>query len=400
MTDRTGTTTSAFSRFLRTETLGGAVLLAAAFVALLWANSPWAHSYDTLSDLHLGVGSILGHPIHMNLSLSEWAQDGLLSVFFFVAGLELKRELVIGELSTVKSATLPVVSAVGGVVAPALIALGIGWGAPHIGSAWAIPIATDIAFALGILALTGTRLPSGARVFLLGLAVVDDLIAIIVIAVVFAHGIDIVAIVVAAVCCLGWWFAQRRRVTTALVYVPLALVTWVCVLQSGIHATVAGVVLGLLTRVRPDADEDEGPAERMAHRIQPLSALVCVPAFALMASGVRVDSGTLRSIFTDRVALAVVVGLLVGKVVGIFGASSAAVALGVAERPDGLHTRDMLALSVLGAIGFTVSLLVADLSLAGDDAQLVKAAVLGTSVVAAILGSVLLIHRSRVHGAQ
>lgn len=391
--------TGALTRFLRTETVGGTALLLAAFVALLWANSPWAAAYQHLGEIHLGTDSLtaFGQPLHLRLSLADWAKDALLAVFFFVAGLELKRELVVGELSTVRGAALPVICAVGGVVAPAIMTFTIAHDNPHIGNAWAVPIATDIAFALGILALTGSRLPSGARVFLLGLAVVDDLIAIVVIAVLFAGDLKVLWLVLAAAGCAIYWFAQRRRITTPLLYVPIAAIVWIAMLQSGVHATIAGVALGLLTRVKPDPDELESPAERLEHRIQPFSALICVPVFAFFASGVAVNGAVFRELFTDELAIGIMVGLFFGKIIGISGASMLAVKLGLAERPAGLMNRDILALSVLGAIGFTVSLLVAELALPAGEADLAKAAVLLTSVVASVIGSLLLLRRGRIH---
>ncbi|GAA1092940.1 Na+/H+ antiporter NhaA [Tsukamurella spumae] len=393
------TASRALIRFLRTETVGGTALLVAAAIALVWANSPWSGGYAHLSEIHLGSDdwSLFGQSLHLRLSLADWAKDGLLAIFFFVAGLELKRELVVGELSTLRGAALPVLCAVGGVVVPAVIAFTVAHDDPHIGTAWAIPIATDIAFALGILSLIGSRLPSGARVFLLGLAVVDDLIAIVVIAVLFAGELRAGWLAVAAGGCALYWFAQHRRISTPLLYVPIAIVVWVAVLQSGVHATIAGVALGLLTRVRPDPGELSSPAERLEHRIQPVSALICVPIFAFFASGVAVNGGVFRDLFTDELALGIMIGLFVGKIIGISGAAALAVRLRLAERPEGLAGRDILALSVLGAIGFTVSLLVAELALPADEADLAKAAVLLTSVAASVIGSLLLLRRGRLH---
>ncbi|MDG3009389.1 Na+/H+ antiporter NhaA [Rhodococcus sp. D2-41] len=385
-----------FARFLRTETVGGAILLIAAAIALIYANSPWGASYLSLRDFTVGPQSL-----HLDLTLGEWAQDGLLAVFFFVAGLELKRELVIGELADRRRARLPVLAAVGGVVAPALIALAIGWGTPGIDQAWAIPIATDIAFALGVLALTGSRLPAGARVFLLSLAVVDDLIAILVIAAVFTSTISVLWLLGALACLVLYAYAQHRRITSPWLYVPLALVAWWAMHQAGVHATLAGVAMGLLTRVRPDPGEDEAPAARLEHRVQPWSAGVCVPLFAFFAAGVPLDSSALHAIVDDRIALGIIAGLLIGKTVGIFGTSWLAIRTGFAERPRKLGNRDMFALSVLGGIGFTVSLLVAELALEnvgdGSEVDTAKAAVLLTSMVASLVGSALLIRRGRAH---
>lgn len=383
---------SEFARYLRTETTGGLILLAVTAVALLWANSPLRDSYHALRELRLGPEFL-----HLNLTVGDWAKDGLLALFFFVAGLELKRELVIGELSRVKQAVLPVVAALGGMVVPALVALGVGWGTPGIERAWAIPVATDIAFALGVLALTASNLPSSARVFLLSLAVVDDLGAIVVIAVLFTTGFDLVAAGVAVVALALYAFLQHRRVRTPWLYVPLALVTWVAVHAAGIHATIAGVALGLLTRVRAGEGEAEAPALRLEHRLQPWSAAVAVPVFALFAAGISVDGDALDAVFTTALPLAVLAGLLGGKVLGILGASLLAVELGVAEKPRGTGWRDMAALSVLGGVGFTVSLLIAELALPAEQSELAKAAVLIASAVASLLAAALLLRRSRVH---
>lgn len=386
---------SELSRYLRTETVGGSILLIAAAVAVLWANSAWSDAYFSLRDFQVGPSAL-----HLNLSLGTWAQDALLAVFFFVAGLELKRELVVGELSDRKKAMLPIIAAVGGVVTPALIALTVGWGEPGIEQAWAIPVATDIAFALGVLALTGSRIPAGARVFLLSLAVVDDLLAIIIIATVFTASIAMLWLLAAVAGAALYWFAQHRRITTPLLYVPLAMFVWYAVHEAGIHATLAGVVLGLLTRVRPDPGEDEAPATRLEHRIQPYSAGFCVPVFALFASGVPVNAEVLGTMFTDRLTLAIILGLLLGKTIGIFGVSWLVVRLRIAVKPAGLDFRDMFALSVLGAIGFTVSLLVAELALEGAEQEKAKAAVLLTSLAASLIGSALLLRRGRVHDAR
>ncbi len=392
-----GALRSELARYLRTETVGGALLLVAAAIALLWANSPWSGGYFAVADARLPIP-----PLHLELSVAEWTKDGLLAIFFFVAGLELKRELVVGELADRKRAVLPIIAAVGGVVLPAVIAFTIGYGIDGMDRGWAIPVATDIAFALAVLALTGSRIPASARVFLLSLAVVDDLIAIVLIAVLFTAGIAIGWLLAAAACFLGWWLAQRLRLRSPLIYVPLALVSWYALHEAGIHPTLAGVACGLLTRVGPDPGEDEAPATRLEHLFQPISAGVCVPLFALFAAGVPLSAAVFGELFTSRLALAVIVGLLAGKTLGVFGTSWLAIRLGIAERPAGLVNRDMFALSVLGAIGFTVSLLVAELALADDvaAAELAKAAVLLTSMAASLIGSALLLRRGRAHQAR
>lgn len=378
-----------FARYLRTETVGGIVLLGATAVALVWANSPWQDAYLGLRDAHLA-----------GLTVGDWAKDGLLALFFFVAGLELKRELVIGELSRLKNALLPVIAAVGGMVVPALLAVGVGWGDPRIGQAWPIPVATDIAFALGVLALTASNLPTSARVFLLSLAVVDDLGAILLIAVLFTASIDLLA-AGAVVVLLGiYWLAQRKRIRTPLLYVPLAVATWFAVHETGVHATIAGVALALLTRVRADPGEDESPCLRLEHRLQPWSAGFAVPVFALFAAGIPLSGDVLGRLFTDRIALAVIIGLVVGKLVGIVGSALLAVWLGAARLPSDLGKRDLVAVAMLGGVGFTVSLLLADLSLDGADMEIAKGAVLVGSVIASLVAAVLLVRRSKAHSAS
>ncbi|GAB4582565.1 Na+/H+ antiporter NhaA [Nocardia sp. IFM 10818] len=391
---------SELTRYLRTETFGGALLLIAAAIAVLWVNSPWGAGYTTMVETRLAIPAL-----HLDLTLADWTKDGLLAIFFFVAGLELKRELVVGELADRKRAALPIIAAVGGVLMPALIALGVGWGVDGMDRGWAIPVATDIAFALAVLALTGSRIPASARVFLLSLAVVDDLMAIILIAVLFTTTVAFLWLLVAAAAFAAWSFGQSKRWSSPFLYVPLALVAWYALHEAGIHPTLAGVILGLLTRVRPDPDEDEHcvPAANLEHFFQPISAAVCVPLFALFASGVPLDSEVFSQLFTNRLSLAIIVGLLVGKTLGIFGFSWIAVRLGIAEKPGDLGYRDMFALSVLGAIGFTVSLLVAELALEdvgdGSAAELAKAAVLLTSLAASLAGSALLLRRGRAHQA-
>ncbi|WP_280235068.1 Na+/H+ antiporter NhaA [Nocardia cyriacigeorgica] len=387
---------SELSRYLRTETVGGSLLLIAAAVALLWVNSPWGDSYRTMTDTVLAIP-----PLHLELTLADWTKDGLLAVFFFVAGLELKRELVVGELADRKRAALPIIAAVGGVITPAIIAYAIGYGVPGMDRGWAIPVATDIAFALAVLAMTGSRIPATARVFLLSLAVVDDLLAIILIAVLFTAGLSLLWLLTAIACFIGWWLAQHMRLRTPLVYIPLALVAWYALHEAGVHPTLAGVGMGLLTRVRTDPEESEAPATRWEHLFQPISAGLCVPLFALFASGVPLNSNVFGEMFTDRLPLAIIAGLLLGKTIGIMGSSWLAIRIGIAERPAHLGYRDMFALSVLGAIGFTVSLLVAELALNDEAAvELAKAAVLVTSMAASLAGSALLLRRGRVHQAR
>lgn len=374
------------ARYLRTETIGGAIMLAAAVVALIWANTPAGSAYRELQQLAVGPAGL-----NLDLSLATWAADGLLAVFFFVAGLELKRELVIGELHERRTAMLPVLAALGGMVIPAGLAALVMFGAPEANKAWAIPMATDIAFALAVLAIAGSALSRSVRIFLLSLAVVDDLGAILVIAVVFTASLSLAALAVAVALAAGYALLQHLRVRSSWVYAPLALATWVALHESGVHATIAGMALALLTRVRADPEEDEAPAARLEHRLQPWSAGFCVPVFAFFAAGVAVSGDTLSGVVTNRIALGVVVGLLVGKVVGVLGGALLAVRLRLAQPPGDLRWREIGAVAVLGGVGFTVSLLITELSFADPaTTEQVKAAVLVASLVAAVLGAALL----------
>ena len=376
--------------YLRTETVGGMALLATTVVALVLANSPAAGLYESVREFRIGPSAL-----HLDLSVGDWAKDGLLAVFFFVAGLELKRELVIGELADRRTATLPVVAALGGMIVPGVLAFSFAPGARGAEQAWAVPVATDIAFALGVLGVTGSGLPSSARVFLLSLAVVDDLGAILVIALVFTQSLNLVALIAALALCAVYWFAQHKRITTAWLYVPLALVLWALTHSSGLHPTIAGVALGLLTRVRRDPGEDTPVSMRLEHRLQPWSAGLVVPLFALFAAGVPFDGQALQALLHDRIALSVVLGLVVGKFIGIFGTSYLAVISGIGARPSGLGWRELSGLAMLGGVGFTVSLLIADLSLQGTAAEHAKAAVLIASTLSALLAAALLKIRKR-----
>ena len=380
-----------FTRYLlaalRVETVGGGIMLAAAAVALIWANSPWASTYEALRAFSVGPEAL-----HLHLDLATWAADGLLAVFFFVAGLEVKEEVVHGELRQPSKAVLPIVAAVAGMVVPAAVYLGVSAGVPGALGGWAIPTATDIAFALAVLAVTAPAMPPSLRAFLLTLAVVDDLGAITVIAIFYTdelHPLPLVAAV--ALLAVYAWLQRGRTRFSWLYYVPLALVVWGLVHASGIHATVAGVALGLLTRASTGPGEAESPAERADHLVRPVSAGVAVPLFALLAAGVTLSGPALANMATDRVALGVALGLLLGKFIGVFGGVWVSVRLGFATLSEGLRWRDLAALSILAGVGFTVSLLIAELAYAGTPrAEHVKVAILLGSFIASVVAAILL----------
>jgi NhaA family Na+:H+ antiporter len=332
------------------------------------------------------------------LDVEHWAADGALAIFFYLAGLELKREFLVGSLRRPADAAVPVVAAVTGVVVPAgvfvLVNVVVGGRAGNLGG-WAIPSATDIAFALAVLAVVGSALPSPMRAFLLTLAVVDDPFVIVIIAAFYSESIDLGPLLVAGLAFAAYAGCQRLRVRTGVIYLPMAVVAWWFLHESGVHATIAGVVLGLLTRVLPDADEESSPAERLEHLLAPLSAAVAVPFFALMSAGVALRGAD--HLIRDPVAIGVVLGLVVGKPVGILAGAWTVAHFTRAELDDELGWRDILGLAVLGGVGFTVSLLVADLSFVDVRRDDAKAGVLVGSLIAASLAAVVLGRRNRVH---
>ncbi|MDF4254287.1 Na+/H+ antiporter NhaA [Streptomyces sp. WMMB303] len=378
---------------LRTETVGGTLLLAAAVVALLLANTGAVGFYQDVKDFHFGPEAL-----HLNLSVADWAKDGLLTLFFFVAGIELKRELVAGELRDPRAAALPIVSAVCGMAVPALVYLAFAAGGGDL-RGWAIPMATDIAFALGVLAVLGTGLPSALRAFLLTLAVVDDLGAIVIIAIFYSAGISFGALAGAVTGLAVFWFLHHRGVRGWYVYVPLALVVWGLMHASGVHATVAGVAMGLMLRCSLRPGEETSPAAHIEHRIRPLSSGLAVPVFALFAAGVTVSGGALGDVFSKPETLGVVFGLLAGKTLGVFGGAWAAVRFTKAELNRELGWADVLAIAALSGIGFTVSLLISELAFTDDPvlADEAKAAVLIGSLLAAVFAGIMLKIRARRH---
>ncbi|MFC4500701.1 MULTISPECIES: Na+/H+ antiporter NhaA [Streptomyces] len=373
---------------LRTETVGGVLLLVAAVAALIWANIPALHdSYESVSHFHLGPEAL-----GLDLSIAHWAADGLLAVFFFVAGIELKRELVAGDLRDPRAAALPVVAALCGMAVPALVyTLTNVTGGGSLGG-WAVPTATDIAFALAVLAVIGTSLPNALRAFLLTLAVVDDLFAILIIAVFFTSSIDLAALGGAVAGLAVFWVLLRKGVRGWYLYVPLALVIWALMYNSGVHATIAGVAMGLMLRCHTREGEERSPGERIEHLARPLSAGLAVPLFALFSAGVTVSGGTLGDVFARPETLGIVLGLVVGKTVGIFGGTWLTARFTRASLSDDLAWADVFAVASLAGIGFTVSLLIGELAFDGDATLTdeVKAAVLTGSLIAAALATVLL----------
>lgn len=403
--------------FLHVEAAGGIVLLIATVAALVLANTGWGPAIDDFWHTKLTLIEI--GDFHLEETLGHWVNDGLMAIFFFVVGLEIKRELVTGELKDPRQAMIPVVAAIGGMVLPA--ALYAVFNVGGVGAdGWGIPMATDIAFAVGIMALLGPRVPSPLKVFLLTLAIVDDIGAITVIAIFYSKGIDFGWLGLGAVLLLVVVGLRLARVWYTPVYVVVGIMVWVAFLESGVHATIAGVLLGLLTPAKPlrpqptdvqiesesswgtirstifDAKETLPVAERLQDSIHPWSAFVILPLFAFANAGIVLTASGLSDAFTSPIALGIVAGLVIGKPVGIFLFARVAHALKLGDLPRGVGWRQVLGAGALAGVGFTVSLFVT--SLAFDDpavADVAKIGVLAASVMAAALGAALLASAAR-----
>lgn len=380
---------SRIADILRQETIGGALLIAAAVLALILANV--GDGYAELRDTVVGPSAL-----HLDLTLGTWAADGLLAIFFFVAGLELKREFVAGDLRDPRRAAIPIVAAVGGMAVPAVIFLIVNLGGSLSG--WAIPTATDIAFALAVLAVISTHLPTALRTFLLTLAIVDDLLAIIIIAVFYTDDLKILWLLAALAPLGAFTVLVQRRIRTWWLLLPLAAATWTLVHASGIHATVAGVLLGFAVPVlRRDGQDGRGLAEHFEHVFRPLSAAVAVPIFAFFSAGVAIGGlDGIRSAFGNPITIGVVLGLFIGKSVGVFGATWLAARFSRADLDDSIAWIDVFGLAMLAGVGFTVSLLIGELAYGvSSDADDVKIGVLTGSLVSALAATVLLRSRNR-----
>ncbi len=414
-----------FRDFAHTEASGGIILMVTAALALIWANSPWSESYFDLwsTKLTIGVGDYA-----LSKGLYLWVNDGLMAIFFFVVGLEIKRELLVGELATPRKASLPFAAAMGGAIVPAGIFLALNAGTDSA-SGWGIPMATDIAFSLGVLALLGSRVPLALKVFLTAFAIVDDLIAVLVIALFYTSNLKIEYLLLAAGTFGLLVIANRVHISRPLIFGLLGLVLWFAFLKSGVHATIAGVLLAAtipartrinaerflevaefqiarfrragtagesvltnpehlaaLHRLQNATEAAESPMQRLEHTLHPWVAFTIVPIFALANAGV--DLGTdLGSAVTSTLTLGIIFGLIVGKPVGILAATWIAVRAGVTELPAGINWRQIAGVSFLGGIGFTMSLFIA--GLAFDDALLLDRAKIGillASIMAGILG--------------
>ena len=377
------------------ETTGGALLLAAAMVALIWANTPWGEAYHALSQIHVGPESL-----GLHLSLAHWASDGLLALFFFLVGVELKHDLVAGALRDLKAAAVPVLAAVGGMAMPAIIYTVVIFltGDSTAAHGWAIPTATDIAFALAVLAVFGRGLPRALRLFLMTLAVIDDLLAIIIIAVFYTADLNIPMLLGTIVAAAIFWFVVGTKRWPKLVLVLLGLVAWWFMHASGVHATIAGVILGFCVPARPVHDEEEPRTVQIEHALQPYSAGIVLPIFAFFAAGVTFITGQgIGEILLQPVVLAIVLGLFLGKVTGVLLTTALVTKLTPLRLPDAVGLRDLVPVGLVCGMGFTVSLLIADLSFVdGEHTAGGKIGVLLGTAISAIAGAIALSHASKL----
>jgi NhaA family Na+:H+ antiporter len=373
-------------RVLKNETVGGLLLMGAAVTALIWANSNWASTYESLVSYQIGPESL-----GLNLSLSEWASDFLLAIFFFVIGCELKHEFVFGTLSNPRIAAVPIGAAFGGMLVAAAIFLAFNYGTPAQ-EAWGLPISTDVAFALAVLAIAGQRLPIELRSFLLTLAVVNDLGAIVVIAIFYGHGFYLGWFLTAISLLVAFGFLQSRKVTSLWIFLPLALVVWYAMFQSGIHATIAGVAMGLLMRVKRTDTELISPCDKAEIKLRPFTAGFAVPAFAFLAAGVNILDTSLAEALSDPLTIGVLFGLVIGQPIGVTLGAFVVSRFTKGTLNPALSWWDVAVVGSLASIGFTVALLIAEVSFSDDSSILVtsKFAIIFTNLVA-ILVSVLAI---------
>ena len=398
--------------FLHTESAGAVLLASGAIFALLWSNSPWSASYESLWNSRIAL-TIAGHSL--DLDLRHWVNDGLMTIFFFVVGLEIKREVTDGHLSERRAALLPGFAAFGGMLIPALIYLAIaGSSAPR---GWAIPVATDIALAVGVISVMGKRVPASLRAFLLGLAIVDDIGAIIIIAAVYSTGVSFGWLLVSIIGVSAAVVARRLGMQSVLLYVAVGVSIWLGLYQGGVHPTLAGVVMGLLTPsvVRKQTDlvdieelsessssadfnslsskarDSVSVVEWLQHILHPWTSFVIVPIFALANSGIHISLNGLRDAVGSAITWGVFFGLLLGKPLGVVIATRAAVRSGISDRPEGSTTRHILGVGMAAGIGFTVAIFITKLALTDPTQQEnAKLAILLASVVAAGLAMLLL----------
>ena len=371
-------------RFLKLESAGGILLLFSAAVAMLLANSPLSSQYNDFLNLpvSLQIGSF-----SINKTLIHWINDGFMAVFFVLVGMEVKKELFEGALSSYQQAIFPAIAAVGGMIVPALVYWFIAKQDPSLANGWAIPMATDIAFALGIMALLSKQVPLPLKIFLLALAIIDDLGAIVVIALFFSHELSVQALIFSGISILTLVLLNRFRVSALCAYMVVGAILWTSVLKSGVHATLAGVIIGFCIPLK--GKKGEQPLHDFEHILAPWSSFVILPLFAFANAGVSFD-GIDVSMISSPLLLAIACGLIIGKPVGVFGFSYISVKLGLAKLPDGINFKQIFAVAVLCGIGFTMSMFLASLAFDVDAGESVntlsRLGILLGSTVSATLG--------------
>ena len=372
--------------FIRLETSGGIILMIAAVLAMIIANSPLATAYDAILGTYIkvGIGSFeIAKPAIL------WINDGLMAIFFFLVGLEIKREVLVGELSSFDKAILPIMAAIGGMAVPGLIYAIINWGTPENLNGWAIPTATDIAFALGILALIGSRAPVALKIFLLAIAIIDDLGAIVIIAVFYTSQLSINALTISMLGFAAAIVLNRMGVQRTSPYLLVGIVMWVFVLKSGVHATLAGVMIALTIPLK-SKNEDEALLYKMEHGLHPWVAFLILPIFAFANAGVNF-SGIGIGDLLQPLTLGIAVGLFLGKQVGVFIATWIGVKSGVARLPENVTWRHVYGVACLTGVGFTMSLFIGSLAFeAADEMNAVRLGVVLGSILSGLFGYVLL----------
>lgn len=372
--------------FLKLEAASGIVLMAAAALALAVANSPMAYEYESLLSWRLGLSMVdrdLSMPLHL------WINDGLMAIFFLLVGLEIKREIVEGELSTRAKAALPVVAALGGVCLPAIIYAAFNWNTPAV-HGWAVPSATDIAFSLGVLALFGNRISTPAKIFLMAVAVIDDLVAVLIIAAFYTVEIHGEALAVAAACAVLLWMFGRRSIDRALPYLVVGAVMWAAMLKSGVHATVAGVALGWLIPILPSKKRQRSLCKDMIHTLHPWVAFGIMPVFAFANAGIPLAGLTFDHL-ANPITSGIALGLFFGKQLGIFLAAWLLIRLGLARLPARTGWLEFYGVCMIAGIGFTMSLFIGALAFRGGETQLyVRLGVILGSAASALIGYALL----------
>ncbi len=381
--------------FMRREAAGGIVLMFSAFLAILVANSPLHEAYNSFLHVHFQIGfahdsASMGDIFGFSKPLVLWINDGLMALFFLLVGLEIKREVIVGELSSLSRASLPAIAALGGILFPVLIFYLVNIYAPENMHAWAIPAATDIAFALGVLALLRSRVPATLKVLLTAIAIMDDLAAIVIIAVFYTQTLAMEAILFSLVCVVILWIMNRKGVTAVGGYLLIGWLMWVAVLKSGIHATLAGVVVAMFIPMYGKKGIKDSPLQTLEHHLSPWIAFAVVPLFGFANAGVRFIGISSEEIF-NPLTLGIAAGLFFGKQLGIFSGIFLAVKLGIVPKIKGVNWKQVYAISVLGGIGFTMSLFIGEMAIYTQEGlNEMRIGILSGSLVSALLGYYLL----------